>query len=396
MSLKHRCCSLLLLVVTVMLSFTIWSYASENLAPTIMTQRSQREDTLSHRVAYLDTPTALSYVAHIQSYWSLAYPNHVFVLEHATLDNGRLTSSGDVWTYRVDLTMEVETTLITPVEEHPIVVGMTQQGESLSGADYAKVSAMLEGYRQEIAQSYGVAQKVVAPYRLEFTMSFDPRVSQQALPTPTYYFQQNTSNSKTQMPSLASFTTDPTTRYQQQVTKGKTAVTDYLAGVTGLGAPKRTATYDPEKAAEYALEHGTDAPEYSYANGLGSDCANFVSRAVHAGGIPIDTANKWNPAPTGYAFGGSNWIRTGYNTSQGGVTLYLPSQNLFYRGYNSTLTTKGSILFYQDHSHVALVTYSDGQMITYAHRSNTAKEFNNYLHEGNQVNFYWPSPHILV
>jgi hypothetical protein len=44
---------------------------------------------------------------------------------------------------------------------------------------------------------------------------------------------------------------------------------------------------------KYAIDNVTATPEFSSGNGLGSDCANFVSKCINAGGIPIDNAGKW-------------------------------------------------------------------------------------------------------
>lgn len=68
-------------------------------------------------------------------------------------------------------------------------------------------------------------------------------------------------------------------------------------------------SYDKAKAVDYALKHCTDEPQYSQKNGKGSDCANFVSKCINAGGIKTDS--KWYPG-TGESWGSDNWIRTGY------------------------------------------------------------------------------------
>ena len=45
---------------------------------------------------------------------------------------------------------------------------------------------------------------------------------------------------------------------------------------------------------------------------MGSDCANFVLKCLHAGGIPIDKDGKWYPSSQSGAYAGDNWMRTGY------------------------------------------------------------------------------------
>lgn len=49
-------------------------------------------------------------------------------------------------------------------------------------------------------------------------------------------------------------------------------------------------SYDADAAVKYAIDNATATPEFSSDNGLGSDCANFVSKCINAGGIPIDNA----------------------------------------------------------------------------------------------------------
>ncbi len=48
-----------------------------------------------------------------------------------------------------------------------------------------------------------------------------------------------------------------------------------------------------DTAVKYAIDNVTATPEFSSDNGLGSDCANFVSKCINAGSIPIDNAGKW-------------------------------------------------------------------------------------------------------
>ena len=74
----------------------------------------------------------------------------------------------------------------------------------------------------------------------------------------------------------------------------------------------RSVSYNKNSAVKYAKDHAKDAPEFSSANGMGSDCANFVSKCLHAGGIPIDKDGKWYPSSQSGAYAGDNWMRTGY------------------------------------------------------------------------------------
>ena len=83
----------------------------------------------------------------------------------------------------------------------------------------------------------------------------------------------------------------------------------------------RSVSYNKNSAVKYAKDHAKDAPEFSSANGMGSDCANFVSKCLHAGGIPIDKDGKWYPSSQSGAYAGDNWMRTGYYNNGGGFHI---------------------------------------------------------------------------
>ena len=50
-------------------------------------------------------------------------------------------------------------------------------------------------------------------------------------------------------------------------------------------AESSNSLYDASRAVAYAVAHAKDIPEYSAANNNGSDCANFVSKCINAGGF---------------------------------------------------------------------------------------------------------------
>ena len=147
-------------------------------------------------------------------------------------------------------------------------------------------------------------------------------------------------------------------------------------------------SYNKDDAVDYAVEHATDEPEYSSANGNGSDCANFVSKCVNAGGIPQDKTGGYSK---GWYPGSLNWIRTGYNGTDG-VVLYLSQKNYFGSVSSTTSVTLGSIMFYNDKSHVAIVTLIDGSTINYSHHSSSAKPYVYYEYnsKSDNVTFYIP------
>jgi len=141
-------------------------------------------------------------------------------------------------------------------------------------------------------------------------------------------------------------------------------------------------SYNRSQATAYAFAHATDEPEYS---GSGkSDCANFVSKCINAGGIPEDRSGNWYQ-------GSTNWIRTGYNNN-GGVVPYMVSKGYFSSVSSSSSATLGSIMYWNTKSHVALVSRIDGYSIYYSHHSDTVKtsRYYQYSSSTDKVTFYVP------
>lgn len=156
--------------------------------------------------------------------------------------------------------------------------------------------------------------------------------------------------------------------------------------------------YDRLAARDYAKRHGADEPEF-LSNNIpnGSDCANFVSKCLRAGGIPVDRSGKWYPASNWGGWPGDNWFRTGYYNN-GGVVPYMTNKSYFYNETNWRKVFAGSILYRTNTSHVGLVTYGDGSKIKYSHHSNRRKPYSeyNWNPNGNEyATFYKPGSSIL-
>lgn len=104
-------------------------------------------------------------------------------------------------------------------------------------------------------------------------------------------------------------------------------------------------------------EYNTSYPYYIYMhNGQMRhvDCANFISQALHAGGIP--TSSTWQA-------GTSNW------TSVSDLTTYMLNQ-----GYWDSIPISeawvGDILTYKEGSHVVMITAHDGVQYRYSGHTN--------------------------
>lgn len=159
--------------------------------------------------------------------------------------------------------------------------------------------------------------------------------------------------------------------------------------------------YNRLLARDYAQSHATDQPEFSAANGQGSDCANFVSKSLNYGGIPIDRSGGWYPSSDGTtATCGVNWMRTGYYNN-GGVVPYMTGKGYFYHQPVESMVFAGSIMYQTNASHVMITTYGDTEVIKYAQHSNVQLGSNSAIVEfevGNcpeQVRYYMPSSSIM-
>ncbi len=152
----------------------------------------------------------------------------------------------------------------------------------------------------------------------------------------------------------------------------------------------RAVSYNQDAAVKYAVDNATAEPEFSSANGLGSDCANFVSKSINAGGIPVDKDGKWFPAPKAGSYAGDNWMRTGYNKN-GGVVPYMTDKGYF-DSTTSGSATLGSILYWNKKSHVALVTQIDGYTIKYSQHSSKKQSSTYFTYNSNvSITFYKPT-----
>ncbi len=125
--------------------------------------------------------------------------------------------------------------------------------------------------------------------------------------------------------------------------------------------------YDRLAARDWARNNAFEPQEYpSETIKDGTDCANFVSKALNAGGIPEDHSGKWFRAATWGGWAGDNWFRTGHN-GNGGVVPYMTGKGYFYHEADETKVNAGCIMYWLNpkKSHVALVTFGDSVTIKY-------------------------------
>lgn len=105
--------------------------------------------------------------------------------------------------------------------------------------------------------------------------------------------------------------------------------------------------------------HSCRNTSYTFFNG--ADCANFVSQAIHYGGISTET--NWEP----YTI---TWINTGFNPEYYGLVEYMADQGFFFETANKYKAFAGSIIYWNQQSHVGMVDANDTVTMTYcAHTS---------------------------
>lgn len=148
---------------------------------------------------------------------------------------------------------------------------------------------------------------------------------------------------------------------------GAAAATKYKK-VAGEG------NYNRKEACSYALEHYSDEPEYE------NNCANFVSNCINHGGI--SETGSFHP-------GSINWITTGFKNDGSGLVPYLSRHGYFYKEKFRGKVEPGSIVYWTDASHVAIITYQD--TVTMKYTAHTKPRRNEILPLGSKTNYYTPT-----
>jgi hypothetical protein len=156
--------------------------------------------------------------------------------------------------------------------------------------------------------------------------------------------------------------------------------------------PAYSFSCDRLAARDWANANACFRPEYPSKQADGTDCANFVSKALNAGEIPADKAGKWHPAPTWGGFAGDCWLRTGYYNN-GGVVPYMRKIGYFRKEPLVAKVFAGCVMYWNKSSHVALVTYGGGSMIKFAQHGATQSKDTVYRNQN--VSFCLPSPAIM-
>lgn len=150
---------------------------------------------------------------------------------------------------------------------------------------------------------------------------------------------------------------------------------------------RRRTYYDRVAARNWALDNAYAEQEFPSSEVNGSDCANFVSKALNEGGIPEDRSGDWYRASHWGGWPGDNWFRTGHNNN-GGVVPYMVDNGYFYRERDESSISAGCIMNWLDTSHVALVTYGDSVTIKYTEHGRRPTRNTVYRPDSINVSFY--------
>lgn len=390
---RHVC----LLLVCCVLASSGQSTAGAGL---FLTQRPETYGTILNFLTIFNDSQAAIVVEGIEEYWSVMYPNHEMTAHYSRFYSERITApsnpyrEGATWKYRFYVEIDGSARMNVEPSAHPYLQGMRLALSGMTAEESEIALVKVEDYALTLEESYGKETDFTAFYVFEYEFDYNFTAQLWEIPEPVIYVGQNIQNWKTKLIDTSGFARGYE-RYLEQLREGEVALWQYLWEVSSLGAPTREATYHIPSAVAYASNYGWVVPQYSYANGLGSDCANFVSYCLLSGGITEDRGGLWYPSSTAGSYAGGNWMRTGYTASVGGVVPYMRARNLFYKQNNKIVVSAGSILFYTDQSHVAFVTYADGELMIMAEHSNYTKEHRDYLFEERTVEYYGPSPYIL-
>ncbi|XOK62452.1 amidase domain-containing protein [Paenibacillus elgii] len=137
--------------------------------------------------------------------------------------------------------------------------------------------------------------------------------------------------------------------------------------------PQAAFTYNRIAARDYANRYTstvTSSPYYDtskwnknykfHTESGGVDCANYVSQAMYAGGIPTDST--WKPESIA-------WVNTGRNISNGLEDYMVRTKKYFYKTTKAT-TPAGGFISALDYSHVMFVVANDTVTMQYSAHTN--------------------------
>ncbi len=275
----------------------------------------------------------------------------------------------------VDIDVYVDMTLTKSVSENAFVQGMLDKIHELEGKERSIAESEIKPLVMDIEEAYNNTRNVQVLYTIKLGNSGMWKTQDFELFSRIDFIDEEESL----LTSVDSIKSSKKENEYNAFDNGYKAVEEVITQITLYSEVNnftmRSVQYDRLKARGWARDNRAKEPEYSKGNGYGSDCANFVSRAINQGGIPQDINGKWAHHSNGSTIGAFkyiNWFRTGLNNN-GGVAPYMVDKGYFYEESRWTKAFAGSIIYNTSQSHVGLVTAGDGSNVYYADHSNVKK-----------------------
>lgn len=270
----------------------------------------------------------------------------------------------------------VDMTLTQNPVDDPYFDGMAQgiANSTKSTSEKALLSAQMNARIQEITEEcYMIPCRTTFPYAINAdTVQSLARNSIQKTDLDNYYYRVDAAETVLYRVDGLSKPADASTAYNAGYAEALKMEADLGVAAATQAVSTADYTYDRIAARDWALDNVWEEPEYPSSIVSGGDCANFVSKALRAGGIPEDVHGLWYGSTTWGGWSGINWMRTG-NGTDGGVVPYMIDNGYFYLQNDLTKINAGCIMSWVNISHVALVTYGDTHTIKYTAHSQPAE-----------------------
>lgn len=301
----------------------------------------------------------------------------------------------------VDINVYVDMTLTKSASENAYVQGMIAKINELEGIEKVFAENEVKHLIMDIEEAYNNPRNVQVLY----TAKLEDSKIKNAQGFELFSRIDFGDEGESLLTSVDSIKRSKMKDTENAFNNGLKAFDDMITQISLINMPRASVQYDRIVARDWARDNRSATPEYSKANGYGSDCANFVSRAINKGGIPQDISGKWAHHSNGStieAYKYINWFRTGVNNN-GGVAPYMVSKGYFYEESSWKKAFAGSIIYNTNpgDSHVGLVTAGDGVNVYYADHSDVKKSGRETLLQTSgdpsfkTFKFYLPSSSIL-
>lgn len=278
----------------------------------------------------------------------------------------------------VDIDVYVDMTLTRSVSENAFVQGMLDKIDELEGMEKSIAENEIKYLIMDIEEAYNNTRNVQVLYAVKLGNPTMEMADDFELFSRIDFV----AGEESHLTSVDSIKSSKIENEEKAFDNGYKAIEEMITQIASSNeannyaiSPARAVQYDRIAARDWARNNRAATPEYSKANGHGSDCANFVSRAINQGGIPQDVSGDWAHYSNGSTIGAYkyvNWFRTGFNNN-GGVVPYMVDKGYFYEDSRYSKAFAGSIIYNTSKSHVGLVTSGDGSNVYYADHSDVKK-----------------------